>query len=239
MLHGKRLGNDMNLPMKSDRESCGNEALDALLGGGLERKTITQLFGEPASGKTTLCLIAAVTFLRAGQIVIWIDSDGFSVERFRQVAGDDAEMLADRLILYEPTDFDEQGSMILDADQILKTQKVGLVVMDSATALYRTELERGKDAMQTLTRQILVLLGYAKRYNIPILITNQVYVDTKTNNYVGLGGTALEHISKAIVRLEKRESMGERRAFLVKHRSLPEGAMFNFEMVKNGINVVM
>ena len=53
--------------MKSDRESCGNEALDALLGGGLERKTITQLFGEPASGKTTLCLIAAVTCLRAGQ----------------------------------------------------------------------------------------------------------------------------------------------------------------------------
>lgn len=229
----------MNLPMKSDRESCGNEALDALLGGGLERKTITQLFGEPASGKTTLCLIAAVTCLRAGQFVIWIDSDGFSVERFRQVAGDDAETLADRLILYEPTDFDEQGVMILDADRILKIQKVGLVVMDSATALYRTELERGKDAMQTLTRQILVLLGYAKRYNIPILITNQVYVDTTTNTYVGLGGTALEHISKAIVRLEKCESMGERRAFLVKHRSRPEGAMFNFEMAKNGINVVI
>jgi hypothetical protein len=33
--------------------------------------------------------------------------------------------------------------------------------------------------------------------------------------------------------------MGERRAFLVKHRSRPEGAMFNFEMAKNGINVVI
>jgi DNA repair protein RadB len=92
--------------------------------------------------------------------------------------------------------------------------------------------------MQALTRQMLMLLGYAKRYNIPVLITNQVYVDTGTNSYVGLGGTALEHISKAIVRLKKRGGMGERRACLVKHRSLPEGGAFNFEMAEDGIHTL-
>ncbi len=224
--------------MKSDHESTGNKSLDALLGGGIERRTITHFVGEPASGKTTLCLIAAVEFLRRGHAVVWIDSEGFSVERFRQIAGEDAEKLADRFILYEPVDFAQQGSMILEADRVIKEHQAGLVVMDSATALYRTELDRGRDAMQALTRQMLMLLGYAKRYNIPVLITNQVYVDTGTNSYVGLGGTALEHISKAIVRLKKRGGMGERRACLVKHRSLPEGGAFNFEMAEDGIHTL-
>jgi DNA repair protein RadB len=223
--------------MESDRQSSGNEAVDRLLGGGIERRTITQFVGEPASGKTTLCLIAAVATIRTGHSVVWIDSEGFSVERFRQIAGHDAETFADQLILYEPVDFTQQGSMILDADRVIKSHKAGLVVMDSATALYRTELDRGRDAMQALTRQMLMLLGYAKRYNIPVLITNQVYVDTVTNKYSGLGGTALAHISKAIVRLEKRDGMGERRAHLIKHRSLPENAGFEFEMAEQGIKI--
>ena len=224
--------------MKSERIRSGNEALDQLLGGGIEPKTITQFVGEPAAGKTTLCLIASVTCLRAGHTVIWIDTEGFSVERFRQVAGDGAEKLAERLVLYEPVDFVQQGSMILDADQVLKTNNVGLLVMDSATALYRTELDRGRGAMQALTRQMLMLLGYAKRYGIPVLITNQVYVDTATNKYSGLGGTALGHISKAIIRLEKRGGMGERRAHLAKHRSLPEHASFDFDMAESGIRII-
>ncbi len=221
--------------MKSDRESTGNAALDALLGGGIERKAITQFVGEPASGKTTLCLIAAVTCLKAGHSVVWIDSEGFSVERFRQVAGDGAEKLADRLFLYEPVSFSQQGSMILEADRTIKSHKAGLVVVDSATALYRTELDRGRDAMQALTRQMLMLLGYAKRYDIPVLITNQVYRDPAKNTYAGLGGTALEHISKAIVRLERLQGLGERRAVLLKHRSLQAGGSFDFTMAANGI----
>ncbi|WAC06180.1 MAG: DNA repair and recombination protein RadB [Methanoregula sp.] len=224
--------------MKSERVSSGNEALDRLLGGGIEKKTLTQFVGEPAAGKTTLCLIAAAACLRAGHTVVWIDTEGFSVERFRQVAGNGAEKLAERLVLYEPVDFVQQGSMILDADRVLKANNTGLVVMDSATALYRTELDRGRDAMQALTRQMLMLLGYAKRYDIPVLITNQVYVDTATNRYLGLGGTALGHISKAIVSLEKRGGMGERRAHLVKHRSLPSRTSFDFEMAESGIRII-
>ena len=52
--------------MKADRRSSGNPALDRLLGGGLELRTITQIFGGPASGKSTLCMIAAVSCLNQG-----------------------------------------------------------------------------------------------------------------------------------------------------------------------------
>lgn len=223
--------------MKTDKRSSGNAAFDQLLGGGLEVRTITQLYGEPASGKSTLCIIAAVSCLRAGHAVAYIDSEGFSIERFRQIAGDDTERLADKLFLFEPIDFEHQGQMITEVEKVLKTHKPQLLIMDSATALYRNDLDKGRDAIQVLTRQMIHLLGYAKRYEIPVIITNQVYMDTGKNTWYGLGGFALEHISKVIVRIEKTGSPGWRRARLVKHRSQPEGAVLEFEIVNNGIAV--
>jgi DNA repair protein RadB len=82
---------------------------------------------------------------------------------------------------------------------------------------------------------MLHLLGYAKRYDIPVIITNQVYMDTTRNTCYGLGGYALEHLSKIILRLEKGEAPGQRRARLVKHRSRPEGAFFDYEITQDGI----
>jgi DNA repair protein RadB len=221
--------------MRTERRSSGDPVLDGLLGGGFEVRTITQFYGEPASGKSTLCMIAAVACLRAGHPVVFIDSEGFSIERFRQIAGADTEKIAEHLFLFEPIDFEHQGTMIAEADTVLRTHKPGLLVMDSATALYRTDLEKGRDSIQMLTRQMIQLLGYSRRYNIPVIITNQVYMDTIKNTYFGLGGTALEHISKVIIRLEKSARPGFRRARLVKHRSQPEGAFFDFEITGDGI----
>ncbi|MBR4987292.1 MAG: DNA repair protein RadB, partial [Methanocorpusculum sp.] len=71
----------MELPVK---RKTGADGLDALLGGGLETKMITQFVGEAGSGKSTFCLMAAVNTLRAGEGVIYIDTEGFSIERFSQ-----------------------------------------------------------------------------------------------------------------------------------------------------------
>ena len=225
--------------MKPDRVSTGSRPLDDLLGGGLERRTITQIYGEPASGKSTFCLMAAVAVLRAGNSVIYIDTEGFSVERFAQVAGGHAAEFADRLYLFEPIDFAQQGAMIADTEGLLRKKDgapVDLLVMDSMTALYRTELDLGREAVRRLSHHVIKLLGLAKKYDIPVLITNQIYVDVERDRVSGLGGTALEHISKAIVRLEKRDSV--RRAMLRKHRSRPEGISFDFVITEDGIRAV-
>jgi DNA repair protein RadB len=217
-------------------QGSGSPDLDQLIGGGLEPGVLTQFFGEPASGKSTLCVIAAVACLRRQKAVIFIDTEGFSIERFRQVAGPEAEALSEHLYLYEPAGFGQQGDMIADADKILKGKKVGLLILDSATAFYRTEFEMGREAMQRLSRQMVLLLGYAKRYEIPVIITNQVYVDPERNAYMGLGGTALEHLSKVIVRVERED--GHRRATLTKHRSLPDGGSFEFDITGDGIRKI-
>ncbi|MDK2890816.1 MAG: repair protein RadB [Methanoculleus sp.] len=225
--------------MKPDRVSTGSQALDDLLGGGLERRTITQIYGEPASGKSAFCLMAAVATLRAGNSVVYIDTEGFSVERFSQLAGENAGAFADRLYLFEPIDFAQQGAMIADTEGLLKKNgpaPVGLLVMDSATALYRTELDLGREALRKLSHHMIKLLGLAKKYDIPVLITNQIYMDVERDRVAGLGGTALEHLSKAIVRLEKKD--GVRRAMLRKHRSRPEGLSFDFVITEDGIRKV-
>ncbi|HMA05815.1 MAG TPA: DNA repair and recombination protein RadB [Methanomicrobiales archaeon] len=219
----------------AERVPTGIPALDSLLGGGLERRAITQIYGEPGCGKSTLALIAAAERLRAGESVIYLDTEGFSVERFRQVAGERAEELARSLFLFEPLDFEQQGLMIAESERLLQKGGVGLLVIDSATALYRTELASGQEAQRRLARQVIYLLGLAKRYNVPVLITNQVYTDVTRNVFMGLGGTTMAHLSKAIVRLEGSE--GVRRALLEKHRSLPAGGGFSFEMTGDGIRV--
>ncbi len=219
--------------MRDQRLSTGARVFDDLLGGGFEPRVITQIYGGPASGKSVLCILAAVSCLRAGRGVIFIDTEGFSVERFRQVAGDDAEQLAHELILYEPHDFEQQGIMIAGIGRHLQGGRIGLIVMDSATGLYRTRFEKGGEVIRRLTRQMLQLLGYAKKYNIPVLITNQVYMDVQKNIYLGLGGTGLAHISKAVIRVDRMNS--RRRATLEKHRSRQCGGYFEFEIVERGI----
>ncbi len=219
--------------MSREFQGTGSEALDGLLGGGLSPGILTQVYGEPASGKSTICVMASVACLRAGKRVLFLDSEGFSAERFRQVAGQDALELARNLFLFEPEDFSQQAAMIRGLDTLLR-EGAGLLVVDSLTGLYRSQLERGRDAMQRLTGQVLVLLGYARRYGIPVLLSNQVYMDPEKGTFVGLGGTALEHLSKVIVRLERRNRV--RRATLVKHRSKPPGEFFDFEITMEGVH---
>ena len=189
--------------MKQDRVSTGCPPLDDLLGGGLERRAITQRYGESASGKSVFCLLATVATLRAGNSVVYIDTEGFSVERFVQIAGEHAEELADRLYLFEPLDFIQQGAMIADSEEVFqKNGPVGLIVVDSATASTGPSWAWARRCAPSHT--IWSGSSGLRRADVPALITNQIYMDIEQDRFAGLGGTALEHISKAIIRLEKR-----------------------------------
>ncbi|MDD4126784.1 MAG: ATPase domain-containing protein, partial [Methanomicrobium sp.] len=107
----------------------GCTGFDELIGGGLERKAITQIYGEPAAGKSTIAIMSAASVLKSGKYVIVIDSEGFSIERFRQICGDDAEELSANLFLFEPIDFTEQGLMIAECDALLRNNDIGLIIL--------------------------------------------------------------------------------------------------------------
>jgi len=55
--------------------SLGCNALDGLLRGGIERGEVTLIYGEAATGKTTVAIQAAVLAAAKGLKVLFIDCD--------------------------------------------------------------------------------------------------------------------------------------------------------------------
>ncbi|MEA1869348.1 MAG: DNA repair and recombination protein RadB [Euryarchaeota archaeon] len=221
--------------MKITRLTSGCEVIDDLLGGGFETGVVTQLFGAAGTGKTNICLQLIIECVNSGKKVIFIDSEGFSPERFEQIAGSDAATIAKDVIVYEPINLAQQYSSIKELDKIVK-ENVGLVVLDSATTFYRLALENdGNIALRReLANQIAHLHRIARKYDIAVVITNQVYTEIDSGELCPVGGTMIEHLSKAIVKLE-RIGTGRRRFVIRKHRSRPEGVSCEFMITQEGV----
>lgn len=214
----------------------GCEPLDRLLGSGFEPGVVTQIFGEPGSGKTNICLQLAVECVKSGKKVIFVDTEAISPERFRQIAGEKAKEIAQHIIIYEPTNFEEQYAAVREMEKI-SGENIGLIVIDSATSFYRFELDDDESSIRTrreLSNQIGFLHSLARKNGIVVVITNQVYNDIPSGSVRPIGGSGIEHISKTIIQLEKAGD-GKRRAKLWKHRSRPEGETCTFTITNEGI----
>ncbi len=217
-----------------DRLPFGVPSLDGLLGGGLERGVITNVIGESGSGKTNVAMQALKACLNSGHRAIFVDTEGgFSVERFDQVCGRDKLGL---VILVQPQDFDQQDNIIKHIDEKIVENSVGLVVLDSAVALYRLDHAENNThrANQMLDKQLARLSRIARERNIPVLITNHVYSGFDTGKLEIVGGDVPKYWSKCLIRLEKL-FRGARRMVLAKHRSRPEGENAVFRIVNEGL----
>jgi len=205
------------------------------LGGGFEAGIITQIYGESGTGKSNIAMQLAVQAVSRGLRVIFIDTEGFSGERFKQIAGPGAEEMAKKIMVFEPMSLEQQAIAIRESSRIAG-RDLGLVILDSATSLYRVllEAEDNRTIRRTLNLQLSELQEMARRHRIPVVITNQVYTDIESKILRPLGGKGLEHMCKAIILLEKRGE-GLRRARLVKHRSAPEGTTADFRLTARGV----
>ncbi|WP_336364489.1 DNA repair and recombination protein RadB [Halalkalicoccus salilacus] len=234
----------------NDAIPVGCAPLDELLGGGVERGTVTQVYGPPAAGKTNLALCAAVECAAAGERAVYIDTEGISVDRFEQLlrargsgtdeSGENAdiEALSGRIIVSEAHTFDEQEEAVRDVEDL--ASEVSLVVLDSATGFYRlqrTEDVREGDALRSVARQITHLLSLARKHDLAVLITNQVFTDPDADRVRALGGNTLEHWTGTVLRIDRFRG-GNRRATLEKHRSKPAGETVQFRITDDGLEAV-
>lgn len=220
----------------STQLTSGCKPLDDLLGGGFEPGIVSQIYGEPGSGKTNLCIQLSVECVRQGKKVIYVDTEAISPERFKQIAGENSKEIAQSIIIYEPFNFEEQYSAIKDIEKISE-ENIGLIIVDSATCFYRFELENEDSSIQTrreLSNQVGYLHSLARKYGFAVVITNQVYADASTGNVKPIGGSGIEHLSKTIVQFE-RTGDNKRRAVLRKHRSRPEGEACEFMIYHSGL----
>ncbi|MBW3018866.1 DNA repair and recombination protein RadB [Candidatus Woesearchaeota archaeon] len=200
--------------------STGTKLLDGLLEGGYEADAITTVYGPPGSGKTNIGMLAALQAAKNGKKVIYIDTEGgFSTDRVKQILPDFKKAL-DNIIFLKPTSFEEQNKAIAQLKE-LATDKIGLIVIDTISMLYRLQRSYKEDDTHNkdLYNQILLLNEIARTKKIPILMLSQIYTSFDNGKAKIVGGDVISYTSKCLLELENLNN--KRRVTLKKHRSLP------------------
>nr|BAB83902.1 homologue of the bacterial recA and yeast RAD51/DMC1 [Aeropyrum pernix] len=224
--------------MNIKKITTGSRNLDELLGGGIETKTITELFGEFGSGKTQICHQLSVNVQlpedKGGLEgkAVYIDTEGtFRWERIEQMArgvGLDPDEVMKNIYWIRAINSHHQIAIVDKLFTMVKNDNIKLVVVDSVTSHFRVEFPgRENLAMrqQLLNRHLHQLMRLADIFNVAVVITNQVMA--RPDVFYGdptqaVGGHVLGHAPGVRVYLKK--SRGDKRiARVVDAPHLPEG----------------
>jgi len=205
-------------------------SLDSLFGGGIEPGVITMVYGESGTGKTNFCLQLSRESAKDNKVV-YIDSEGVSLERLHQICGDKYNKIVDNILFFKPGSLEDQENTI---KKIKKIKKTGLIIIDTINLFYRMKLEDDKEAaMRSFLRQMGNLQMIAREKNIPIIVVEQVYTD-KNGEIKPFTHRETDHMVKNMVRFDKKDT-GVRSATIIKHRSQPEGKTTTFRITGNGL----
>jgi DNA repair protein RAD51 len=206
--------------------STGSTELDRILGGGIETGSITELFGEFRTGKTqlchTLCVMCQLPVSNGGGEgrALFIDTEGtFRPERLTEIAarfGLKGEDVLDNVAYAKAFNSDHQMTLLEQAAGLLATDRYSLIVVDSATALFRTDYTgRGELALrqQKLAQFLRRLQRLADEFGVAVVITNQVTAKVDGMAFgpqiMPIGGNIIAHMSTT--RLFFKKGRGEQR----------------------------
>ncbi len=221
-----------------ERISTGSKELDSLIGGGVETQSITEVYGQYASGKTQwafqLCVMTQLPLAQGGLNgnILYIDSENsFRPERVVSIAkakGLDPEQTLQNIFVARAYNADHQMLLAEKAVEMIAPKNIKLIIVDSLTSLFRSEfVGRGQlsDRQQRLNRHMRTLQKVAEMHNVAVLVTNQVM--SRPDVLFGdptspIGGHIVGHNSKTRIYLRKAKE-NKRVAKLVDSPSLPDG----------------
>ncbi|CRL19481.1 DNA recombination and repair protein, RecA-like [Penicillium camemberti] len=210
--------------------TTGSKRLDTLLGGGVETGSITEIFGEFRTGKSQICHTLAVTCqlpfdMGGGEgKCLYIDTEGtFRPVRLLAVAqryGLVGEEVLDNVAYARAYNSDHQLQLLNQASQMMCETRFSLLVVDSATSLYRTDFNgRGELASRQthLAKFMRTLQRLADEFGIAVVITNQVVAQVdggpsamfNPDPKKPIGGNIIAHASTT--RLSLKKGRGETR----------------------------
>lgn len=203
------------------RITSGSKELDTLLGGGFESNSITELFGEFRTGKTQICHTLCVTCQLPRNEgggegkAIYIDTEGtFRPEKLAPIAerfGLDPKQVIENVFYARAYNSDHQNRLLLQVCALMCEQKFSLLIVDSATALYRTDYTgRGElsNRQMSLAKFLRNLQKIADEHKVVVVITNQVVATVDGNAFGGndkkpIGGHIMAHACQTRLYLKK------------------------------------
>lgn len=231
--------------------ATGSTELDNLLGGGIETGSITEVFGEFRTGKTQICHTLCVTCQRpldqggAEGKALYIDTEGtFRPAKLVDIAerfGMNGEEVLENVIYARAHNSEQQTELLTDAAALMSEERFALMIVDSATALYRSDfVGRGElsDRQIQLGQFLRQCTRLAEEFGIAVVITNQVVANPDgmsfaKDNVKPIGGNIIAHASTT--RLKLKKGRGENRVCQIYDSpTLPESEC-NFALGKGGI----
>ncbi len=132
----------------------GNLALDFVLGGGIARGRVTELYGLSQSGKTTTASQVAAACMRMGLPVLYVDFEQALDKPYLRSLGVDVDNR--ELFMPYPAASLEQGMQV--ASKAIRTGQLGLAIFDSVAAMTPRKLveEDGESRTTAMERARLL-----------------------------------------------------------------------------------
>jgi len=219
--------------------TTGCHGIDELLGGGIPFHQVGLVYGEAATGKTVLAMQCVLEAAKRDYKVFYFDSDqSFSANRLGRLAG--GTELAERIILFQPENFEEQAQVIENIENLL-TKTPTLLVVDSVTGLYRVGGARSEEYFgrdRQLNRQLAQLDAISSRFPAWILLTGQVHSSPSGQEWLvePVAERTLRHWSDLILRLNQTPRSNVRDCFLEKKNGVDvSGGHCRFKITESGI----
>lgn len=232
--------------------TTGSKEFDKMLQGGIETGSITELFGEFRTGKTQLVHQLAVTCqlpidMGGGEgKALYIDTEGtFRPERLLAIAeryGLSGSDVLDNVAYARAYNTDHQTQLLLQASAMMTETRYALIIVDSATSLYRTDYSgRGElsERQMHMARFLRTLQRIADEFGVAVVITNQVVAQVdgaamfQADPKKPIGGNIMAHATTT--RLSFRKGRGDSRVVKVYDSpSLPESEA-SFAITAEGI----
>ena len=220
----------------------GCSCIDSNMNGGIFPESVTLVYGEPETGKSTLAMQCAVNCAMQGYKTLFVDCDNtFSAKRLSQVASGKFEEIVDRVILIKPANFGEQTA-IIDRISEYTAKNFGLVVIDTLNSLYRAKVAEASGkafgSNRELNRQLAILAQTAKTQKTPVVITSQVR-SVFNESYADVAPVAtrvLKFWADTIIAMRLTENAQTIKAVLEKTRQNPQEATCYLRIDETGIH---
>jgi RecA/RadA recombinase len=225
-----------------EKIQTGCKCIDGSLKGGISSQSLTLIYGEPETGKSTLAMQIAFYCALQNQKVLYIDCDNtFSAQRLMQIAKGKFEQIAPLIILVKPLDFKEQTAVI-DRINEYTEKNFGLIVIDTLTSLYGAQVsessQKAFSVNRELNRQLAILAQSVKVRKIPVVITSQVRSVFGSDDTVSIAPVAnrvLKFWADNIINLKPTENSKTIKAVLEKSSIAAESTCY-IQIGENGIS---
>lgn len=198
---------DKQVDFKVDWLPTGCFGLDEVMGSGLPRGRVIEMFGAESSGKSTMSLFLMAQIQKRGGRVALIDAENAFDGSYASNVGLDIS----KLLVSQPTTLEESMDII---KELCETNSFDIIVVDSVSALVPKSEVEGEDFMKDtmaiqarlMSRALRILSGPISKSKTVVIFINQirdkvgVFYGSKTTTS---GGRALKFFSSVRLQIAK------------------------------------